>query len=277
MLLTMSCLIGTFFVAFLVAGADAADDQGISWWIKTFLAAIAGAAGVLCLQKIREWWSKPVLQGRYRDTEEGCRVPTAEGQNGVEWPALYISIKVSNEGRSTATGCRGFLGGIEVLHDRQLRRTDCAENIPLSWSYGTEKDAKEGINIPTDVPQFLNVFSCRSTAPGFCPATVPGTRRLALKKLFQQPGEYRFRIYLTADGGIVKQICIGVKWQGDWQSIVDDNFNGIKVWVDSRKWDDYDHNKPLSAWWKEPSRMSPLGFTTTIVAPVPFCVVERAE
>jgi len=202
-------------------------------WLKSLPGGVVGTMATLI-----RWWNRPHLAITYLDTEHGFRVFTEERYTSFPYAiplrVMYVSIRIQNTGRSTATQCRGFLVGIDRKGEGgQWLQTDYCQSIPLAWSYSTDDDARSGVDIPKEVSQFLNVFSIGEDTPGIRPATVPRTRRL---NELTKPGEFRFKIQLSTDNGPTQLFGIHVSWSGNWDELWQGNCKGLQILHSTVRW-----------------------------------------
>ncbi len=211
--------------------------------IVILVAAVLGAVLKSVLDWAWWWVSRPVLKMNFNENEAGFKVSTLESRvnpSDASKPllnnAFYYNVGVRNKRTRTATNVRGFLVSIEELEaNGTWRMTDYCDNIPLAWSYREDDDARKGIDIPRDVPQFLNVLSVRhpSVAKGFIPATVPQTLKRASLMRFEEPGTFRFTIMVAADDSAIDWMGLRVEWDGDWAEVWKNDCAGLRVREDT--------------------------------------------
>lgn len=139
------------------------------------------------------------------------RRPESHGQKPSMRCVSVLALKIKGGRRPR------ILVGVDVLENGRFTSTDYCDTVPLAWSYRSDNDAQSGIDIPKNVVQFLNVLICYepSVSTGFEPCTCPKTLREASKR-FRLPGEFRFRIQVSAHNVETQQFGLRVSWADDW-------------------------------------------------------------
>ena len=204
--------------------------------LEKLLIAGSGGLTVFVAGKLFDWVkyvrTSPKLAIDFQNDARGYRVYT---KTRVGHDALSVSISVTNERRQTAKNCRGFLVGIEALENGKLVPTDYCDSVPLAWAYRSDDDAKKGIDIPKGVVQFLNVFLCGELAhgSGFVPSTVPTTLRTKALQRFAGPGEFRFKIQVSADNVETQLFGLRVSWAGDWSALWNGGCELLSIAIDN--------------------------------------------
>jgi hypothetical protein len=139
------------------------------------------------------------------------KTPEIAGDSQHE--AFYIRLKVVNSSSRLAKACRAYLVGVEKQVDGVFRPTIYCDSIQLAWSVRGDQ-AYAAIDLPRDVPQFVDIVSTRSISKEFTPVIwlVP----LRYKALFQETGVFRFRVQVSGDG--VKPVWgqVTLHWDGTW-------------------------------------------------------------
>lgn len=139
---------------------------------------------------------------------------TLETSGQSQYQAIYIRLKVVNTSTRLAKACRAYLVGIEKQKDNKFEPTVYCDSMQLQWSVRGADERFGAIDLPQDVPQFVDVVSTRSISTYFAPATaqVP----LRYMELFKETGIFRFRVQVSGDG--VKPVWSEVilHWDGKW-------------------------------------------------------------
>jgi hypothetical protein len=161
----------------------------------------------LRLEEIRRRRNRPVLAVRYEassrfllKTPIETRVPDASGNLVTQEVAgEYARIQVKNLGRQTALDCRGYLLKVEQLNTATKSYIELFEDtIPLAWSHIVPRSDGRGIDLPCDVPYFLNIGWVQDGGDQFNLDLVP--RPLYVRNLIREQGVYRLTVYVTAEG-----------------------------------------------------------------------------
>ena len=212
----------------------AGDAGGFSW--SSILGGVVGAvvifAIVECIKRVMLVPKlKPVLRGdkfgrlpTIEDLSVTAECPTAGDGPPVKVllssntrKCQYVRISVTNEGWDTARGCRGFLTNFEKCAGPDKFERLFFDHVPLHWSY-LPADAEQVVSIPMDGKTIVNldVFSTSEGEKDYSMRLVSMPN--SYKSIFQQTGEFRLTIHITADNAKTAEIMLYLNWQGDWQN-----------------------------------------------------------
>jgi len=144
--------------------------RGTSVWeivaaVGTAAAAVATFFAVLVALFGREWWDRrhrPILEISYESREPYCRdtqiiIETHGAKSTVG--AYWVRVKVMNEGRATAKGCKGKM--IAVYNDDGNLRQD-RDPMLLRWAGMPPDQALHPLDLARGESQFLDVVFARA-------------------------------------------------------------------------------------------------------------------
>jgi hypothetical protein len=206
--------------------------------------AVFGGLVTLAVQYYLHQRQRASLRVNYRDSLTGHKEFTTatrviEDTQGISvqqtYQAMYVNLSVINRRRETAKNCRGYLVGVETVENGRFNAVNPCNSLPLAWAYRSQDDARKGIDIPYGVTQFLNIFSCAQpdVSTGFFPCTVPQLFHLPAWDRFSQPGEFRFRLQITADNANTQLFGLRVRWAGPWDTAWADNCRLLSIVQDN--------------------------------------------
>jgi len=187
--------------------------QSASWWphLVTFF---AGFATAVLAEPLRQWLFRPRLKLEFDNTNDYVTT-TIEHSDTDAWEAHYIRVKVINESPRLAKSCRGYLVDIEEDDGAgSFAPTLFCDSLPLAWSCRTLDEAFRPVDIPKDVPHFIDVLSTRSVSNVFRVQTSFMPERYS--HLVQRRGRLRFSILLSGDNVEPQMIKFVFGWRGLW-------------------------------------------------------------
>jgi hypothetical protein len=140
-------------------------DQAAREWLTAF-----GTVGAVLVAVFGTWfwtwWRRPILKMRYEEREPFCR-PTMMvdlRDPRAPFPAYWVRVKITNEGRSTARGCKGHMTAVYTPEGKVREDRD---PVLLRWSVAGMPD-EQGL-APLDLAcgesQFLNVAYATAMSP----------------------------------------------------------------------------------------------------------------
>jgi hypothetical protein len=184
----------------------------LSSTLSILLTFVAGFLTAIFAEPLRLWIYRPVLNLQF-DNNDHCVAKTDEGSPPTH-RAHYIRVKATNRSSRLAKGCRAYLVAIDRRGPTgSWNSTDYCEALPLAWS--ARPDVEHGVlDLPKDIPHFVDVLSTREVAPSFRPEIVFTPYRI--QHLFSSPGTYRFTILVTGDALKPAKLSISFKWTGVW-------------------------------------------------------------
>jgi hypothetical protein len=154
-------------------------------------------------------------------TEHGSRVQTRHRDDGLG--AVYIRVRVRNEGTSIAKSCRAFLTKIEKKEHGLFSSTEWAEACQLCWS--SQADGSRALDLPTGIEHYMDVVRSNSKYTQIFPVVV--TPLYIYENVFQEPGTYRLEIVVSGDGVYPKSCRVIVTHTGKWDEVKVDPEPGI--------------------------------------------------
>ncbi len=135
-----------------------------------------------------------------------------------EWhEAIYLRFRVENTRRALAKSCRAYLVNVERRGPSgTFEATNYAESLQLAWA--SHEDAPfEALDLPKDVPHFVDVVSSRQTSEALQPSVRSWPARY--QGVFSDPGEYRVTIVVCGDGVPPKRRRLLLSWPGTWDGL----------------------------------------------------------
>jgi hypothetical protein len=198
--------------------------QGVKSQFLGFV--VGGIAGPLVLEAMRQWIFRAKIKLSFRPDNE-CISRTTEGPKTMDpGPrAVYVRMKVVNDNWRMAKNCKAYLVRIEKQDDQgRYVPTVYCDGMQLCWSAkSSEEKALEGVDLPKDVPQFVDVISVRENSMDF-QAEVGGIRLYRHETLWREKGTFRATVSVGGDNlrPAEEQICFS--WDG--------NVETLKVWSD---------------------------------------------
>jgi len=203
------------FLARLGNNGSVPSDSNTSTLLRSLpslVGFISGFFTALFAEPLRQWLYRPRLSLSFGSSIDFV-TKTPESTGGSEHEAFYIRLKVVNSSSRLAKACRAYLVSVEKQVDGVFAPTIYCDSIQLAWSARGD-EAFAAIDLPHDVPQFVDVVSTRSTSHTFAPAVRLTPFRY--KELFEGTGVFRFRVQVSGDG--VKPVWgqVILHWDGTW-------------------------------------------------------------
>jgi hypothetical protein len=186
------------------------------------VAAVGGVTGGLVTgfySHARAWFTRPRLSVDYANEERHFIDFNAVNWEGRDISAVYVRVRVRNEGRRVAKGCRVFLTGLDEVHPSGTTPTNLPDALVLGWPGGHDfepRDIPRGISFYAD----LVMVSKHIEGWGFCVKEIYANQ----KHLAQYRGTYRFHVLVTADDADPGQCRVDASYDGDWH-----NFRAVPV------------------------------------------------
>ena len=181
--------------------------------LSLIIALFSGFFIAVFAEPLRQWLFKPIVKLEFnKDLPDFVtHTPMTHGQ------ACYIRVKVNNERRNVAKGCKAYLVNIEKEQPNgEFCSTIYCDSIQLAWS-NRGKNAYDGIDLSKGVNQFVDVITSYSNRTDFEPQTFVKPNRY--KPLFKQQGVFRFTIQISAENADPETIKIKLNWSGQWNVI----------------------------------------------------------
>jgi hypothetical protein len=167
----------------------------------------------------RAWLTRPRLSVDYANDSGHFVDFDAVNREGKNISAVYVRVRVLNEGRRVARGCRVFLTGLEEVHPSgTTTSTNLHEALVLGWP---NRDFE-----PRDIPRGISFFadlvmvSKHHEGWGFCVKESYANH----KRLSEYRGTYRFHVLVAADDADPAQCRVDATYDGDWH-----NFRAVPV------------------------------------------------
>jgi len=184
------------------------------------LGIVAGALALGIVEAMKSRLTRPHLK-LSSDGMKSCTVRTPAHLLGAklctETEAYYVRIKVTSRYALgyIARGCRGYLVRLEHQCEKDTKRIELPDRIPLSWAYG-QGAASQVTDVAGAVPAFLDVVHTQKGDGRFffCFAACEPDRYVPLK---EHNGEFIFTLAVTADNATPKTRKVKFTWRGDWQ------------------------------------------------------------
>jgi hypothetical protein len=175
---------------------------------------LGGFCTALFAEPIRRWIYQPKLSMEFGDTSHFLtRTPETTGEASYE--AIYVRVKIVNTKATLAKSCRAYLVNIEQKNPSgNYEPTEYCESLQLGWAVHAKPYI--GIDLATDVPFFVDIFSTRSSSPAFKPQVelIP----MRYNELFSTAGVYRLTVLVSGDGVKPARMYLELKWSADWEN-----------------------------------------------------------
>ncbi len=180
--------------------------------LPSVLGFILGFLSAVFAEPVRQWLYRPRLLLSFGSSSDFV-TPTPETAGGRQYEAFYIRLKVVNSRSRLAKACRAYLVRVEKQVDGEFKPTMYCDSMQLAWSARGD-EAFTAIDLPRDVPQFVDIVSTRSIFHTFAPAIrlVP----FRYKELFEETGVFRFRVQVSGDGVDPVSDQVILHWEGTW-------------------------------------------------------------
>jgi hypothetical protein len=184
--------------------------------LSNLLSFFAGFLVAVFAEPIRKWLFRAKLSLEFTGKPACITTTYAADSNGKKVADVHtIRIRVTNERKIVASGCRGYLINLEKQnHNGEFIQTNYCDSIPLSWSYLPDKESFEGVSIPKGIYQYLNLIGTDSRSKNFIPHIM--VRPFRYTNLFNEMGTFRFTARLTAANVPPQTIKLVLKWKGNW-------------------------------------------------------------
>jgi hypothetical protein len=173
---------------------------------------IGGFFTALFAEPLRQWIYRPKLSLSFgKSSDFITNTPEIAGLS--QHQAFYIRLKVVNSSSRLAKACRAYLVRVEKQVDGKFGPTIYCDSIQLAWSV-REGQAFAAIDLPPDVPQFVDVVSTRSISKQFRPliSAIP----MRYEALFWETGVFRFQVLVSGDGVKPVRTQLVLHWDGIW-------------------------------------------------------------
>jgi len=191
--------------------------------LPSLLGFAGGFLTALFAEPIRQWLYRPRLMVSFGSSSDFI-TKTPEVAGASRYDAYYVRLRVQNSSSRLAKACRAFLVGIEKQgEDGVFKPTLYCDSIQLAWAVRADQ-SYSAIDLPRDIPQFVDVVSTRKVSRNFRPMTwlVP----LRYESLFQETGVFRFRVQVSGDGVKPVTTQIVLHWNGSWDKFRVEQCNG---------------------------------------------------
>lgn len=186
-------------------------------WALGFISAVLS-------EPVRSWIWGPKLKVEFIEGEKGfitnakVILGDARGvQVGVS-DAHYVRVKVLNTGRQIAKQCCAYLVNVEKWNDStgKFEPTIYCDSLPLAWSAQNPEEAYRALDIPKDIPQFINIVSTLEGSKKYDVETKFLLSRY--EPFFKEQGKFRFTVLVSGDNAKPKSTKLVFEWSGDWDN-----------------------------------------------------------
>ena len=182
-------------------------------WMSIMIGLVGGFLCAVFAEPLRQWLYRPIVALEFKPIKHfvtSTREASSSGHHG----ARYVRINVTNRRSALARSCRAYLVKIECRsRSGEWEATEYCESMQLAWS--ARGDGRHAaLDLPKNVPHFVDVVSTRETSTSFKPET-DGLlfRHMAL---FDSPGTYRFTVVVSGDGVNPVWIRLLFVWSSKW-------------------------------------------------------------
>lgn len=182
--------------------------------MSTILGFIGGFLTALFAEPARQWIFRPRLALEFKDSGHFVAKTAEESKSPpVRYGARYIRIKVTNTKSALAKSCKAYLANIERLGQSGIwEATEYCESLQLRWA----GRGYEALDLPKDVPHFVDVVSTREVSKSFRLETQVTLMRYEM--LLNTKGTYRVTIVVSGDGVEPARIQLSFEWDGSWDN-----------------------------------------------------------
>jgi len=183
------------------------------------IGALIGFFAAVFAEPLRQLIYRPKVRLEFGNTSDyRARTPEQDKRPGRPpnsvCEAYYIRIKVTNTKPAVAKKCRAYLVGVEKADETgQFIPTVYCDSIPLSWACRGDQ-AYDPLDLPRDVPHFVDVVSTRSISTDFQPEIWPVPYRYV--PLFGEHGTFRLTILVSGENIKPVPIRVVFRWGGVW-------------------------------------------------------------
>jgi hypothetical protein len=179
--------------------------------LPSVLGFLGGFLTAIFAEPLRQWMYRPKLVLEFGQSADFV-TKTPERSDDAQYEAYYVRVKVTNKRSRLAKGCRAYLVGIERLTETgRFERTEYCDSIQLGWAVRGDQ-SYSAIDLPKDVPHFIDVVSTRPVSNSFKPHIHPVPMRY--QQLFATQGTYRLTIRVSGDGVEPASSSLWFKWSG---------------------------------------------------------------
>ena len=187
--------------------------------LTAVLAIVSGWVLGLFSEPVRQRIFGPRLELVFENTEHFV-TPTKEvGPPGSLHMALFVRVKVTNVKWALAKACRAYLVNVERLgSSNQFEATEYCESLQLAWSAHKEEERYGPLDLPRQVPQFVDVVSTRDSEKDAFRLEIAFTP-FRFRRLLSTRGTYRLTILVSGDGVRPEQIQLCFTWSGTWNDV----------------------------------------------------------
>jgi hypothetical protein len=180
------------------------------------IAFLSGFIIALFADPLRQWLFRANVTLEFINAEHFVTrtKETIKGRDTPPYEASYVRIKATNRSPRLAKNCRAYLVNIEQFgRSGDWESTDYCESMQLAWSARGD-GGYIALDLPAQVPHFIDVVSTRETSTQFLPAIDPILQRYLT--LLKSTGTFRFTVLLSGENVRPVQIRLSFKWTGKW-------------------------------------------------------------
>lgn len=180
----------------------------------SILSFLGGFFTALFAEPLRRWIFHARLSLEFKDAEHFI-TQTPEGSiAGSRHQACYIRCKVTNAKSALAKSCRAYLVNVERQGSRgNWEATSYCESMQLAWASRGD-GSYTALDIPKDVPHFIDILSVREGSNEFRPAIQVMPFRY--ESLWSTHGTYRFTVIVSGEDVTPATLGVSLKWTGEW-------------------------------------------------------------
>jgi hypothetical protein len=183
-----------------------------------FLGAVTGGLVTGFYHHAHDWFTRPRLSVDYAN-DDGHFIDFNQMKDGNDISAVYVRVRVRNQGRRIASRTRVFLTGLEEVQHSGTTPTRLRDALVLGWPGGKDYEPRD---IPRGVDFYADLVCVSKHSSGWI-FRVKETYA-SHRDLPNYRGTYRFHILATADDADPAQCMVDVTYDGDWH-----NFRAVPV------------------------------------------------
>jgi hypothetical protein len=174
-----------------------------------FLGAVIGGILTAAFPLVLDWWRAPVLD--IVCVKDDDLFDMEFDQGGKRVYRKYLTVRVVNNGRTTARNCRLYLKDIQKVHiNGKVESVKGGTSFQLSWP-GWKFDGRD---IPPTLQLVVEAVSVDKSEPGWIFMFDGNERNQPEVRSYR--GTYRLVLVAVAENTVPKVRELDVAYDGDW-------------------------------------------------------------
>jgi hypothetical protein len=185
--------------------------------LATLLGFVSGFFTAIFAEPLRIWMFAPRLRLEFVHDDDDFVTKTKEKTSqGTVHDARYVRVRVTNSRPALAKSCRAYLVKIEHQSNStdEWEASEYSESLQLAWSGRHDQSRYGALDLPQDIPHFVDVLSVRAVSAEFLPGIE--SKLFRYEELYRRTGTFRFTVAVSGDGVKPAWIRLWFKWSGVW-------------------------------------------------------------